>query len=85
MIDDVVYLKYYLWFAKVGVGMMMNWNVFSMWLWDICLKWNDIRFVMKFLYALVWHYDDVMLISHMMVAMKGYSHAIPNELMTMNI
>ena len=25
--------------------------------------------------------DDDMLISHMRVVMKGYSHAIPNELM----
>ena len=49
------------------------------------LRWNEIRFVMNYLCALLWCDDDVMLISHMRVVMKGYSHAIPNELMTNTI
>ena len=66
-------------------GMMFNLNVLTIWLWDLWLTWNDIRFVMKYLCTFLRHVDYVMLILHMRVAMKGYVHAIPNELMRMII
>ena len=40
---------------------------------------------MKCLCALLRHDDDNVLMSHMRVALKEYSHAIPNELMILNI
>ena len=36
-------------------------------------------------YVLLWHDDDNVLISFMRVVLKGCSHAIPNEVMTMTI
>ena len=51
----------------------------------ICLRLNDIRLVMNCLCALLWHDDDNVLITHMRVVFKEHSHAITNELMTMNL
>ena len=51
----------------------------------LCLIWNGIRLVNKYICSLLWHGDDIMLISHIRVAMKGYSDTISNELMTMTI
>ena len=45
----------------------------------LCLSSNDIRLVMNCLCVLLWHDDDDdVLISHMRVVLKEYSHAIHN-------
>ena len=52
---------------------------------ELWLRCNDIRLGMKSLCALLW-YDDVnVLISHMRVVLKGSSHSIPIEMITMTI
>ena len=51
----------------------------------LCLRCNDIRYVKNCLCALLLHDNDNVLISHRRVVMKGYSHAIPNEIITMDI
>ena len=56
-----------------------------MWIMILWLECNDIRLVMNYLCALLWHGDDNVLISHIRVVLKGYSHEIPIELMTMTI
>ena len=51
----------------------------------LCLRCNDKTLVMKYLYALLWYNDVNVLISHMRVILKGCSHEILIELMTLNI
>ena len=51
----------------------------------LCLRCNDIRFVLNSLCPLLWHDDDNVLISHIKVVLEGYSHAILNEIMTLSI
>ena len=47
------------------------------------LRCNDIRLVIKYLFAFLW-YDDVnVLISHVRVWLKGCSQAITIDVMTM--
>ena len=54
-------------------------------IWDYGLRCNDIRFVLKYLCALLWDNDVNVLISQMRVVLKGYSHTTYIELMTMTI
>ena len=63
-------------------------NVIEMsWLYgcEIIIKVWWYKVDLNHLCVLLWHDDDNVLISHMMVVLKGNSHAIPNELMIMNI
>ena len=51
----------------------------------LCLRWIDIRLVKKYLCDLLWHNDDVMIISHMRFPWKDILKQFQNELMTMTI
>ena len=63
-----------------GCGMMMKLKFLDYVIVILCLRCNDRRLIINSLCALLWHDDDDVLISHMRVALKGHSHAIPNEL-----
>ena len=60
-----VQLKHVFWLNKVGVGMIMKLKCLDYVILRLCLKCNNIRVVMNFLCALLWHDDDNVLLSEM--------------------